>query len=196
MGFANRLLMSSGASSRKRCSRLEETGKITERWLLLDDLGRTLQVADIVGVSCSTGFPTSRWLPFYLCHKPMPATSNLWKEQDKEGTKPIKKSELAEKLANAEGITLRAAELAVEVTFESMADALSRSGRVEIRGFGSFKVKGYEAYSGRNPMTGEQVEVQPKKLPVFKVGKDLRQRVNGGEEEQHVQGSGATAETA
>ena len=89
------------------------------------------------------------------------------------------KSQLIEALAKAEGITLKAAETAVNVTFQSMEHALIRSDRLEIRGFGSFKVKNYEGYKGRNPKTGELIEVQFKKLPFFKVGKELRERVNG-----------------
>lgn len=92
------------------------------------------------------------------------------------------KSELIETLAKAEGITLKAAETAVNVTFQSMEQALIRSDRLEIRGFGSFKVKSYEGYKGRNPKTGELIEVNSKKLPFFKVGKELKERVNGAKE--------------
>ena len=56
-----------------------------------------------------------------------------------------------------------------------------RSDRLEIRGFGSFKVKDYEGYKGRNPKTGALIEVSSKKLPFFKVGKELKERVNGAE---------------
>jgi integration host factor subunit beta len=91
------------------------------------------------------------------------------------------KSELIEALAKAEGITLKAAEMAVNVTFQSMEQALVRSDRLEIRGFGSFKVKDYEGYKGRNPKTGALIEVSSKKLPFFKVGKELKERVNGAE---------------
>jgi integration host factor subunit beta len=59
-----------------------------------------------------------------------------------------------------------------------MAEELADSGRIEIRGFGSFVVKDYKAYMGRNPKTGEVIEVRPKRLPFFKVGKELRERVN------------------
>ncbi len=89
------------------------------------------------------------------------------------------KSQLIEALAKAEGITLKAAETAVNVTFESMEKALIQGDRVEIRGFGSFKVKQYDGYKGRNPKTGELIEVNPKKLPFFKVGKELKERVDG-----------------
>ena len=91
------------------------------------------------------------------------------------------KSELIEALAKAEGITLKAAEIAVNVTFQSMEQALVRSDRLEIRGFGSFKVKDYEGYKGRNPKTGALIEVSSKKLPFFKVGKELKERVNAAE---------------
>jgi len=91
------------------------------------------------------------------------------------------KSQLIEALAKAEGITLKAAETAVNVTFQSMEQSLIRGDRLEIRGFGSFKVKDYEGYKGRNPKTGELIEVKSKKLPFFKVGKELKERVNGGE---------------
>ncbi len=88
------------------------------------------------------------------------------------------KSQLIEALAKAEGITLKAAEIAVNVTFESMEKALMQGDRVEIRGFGSFKVKKYDGYKGRNPKTGELIEVRPKRLPFFKVGKELKERVD------------------
>lgn len=88
------------------------------------------------------------------------------------------KSQLIEALAKAEGITLKAAETAVNVTFQSMEQSLIKGDRLEIRGFGSFKVKEYEGYKGRNPKTGELIEVKSKKLPFFKVGKELKERVN------------------
>ena len=89
------------------------------------------------------------------------------------------KSQLIEALAKAEGITLKAAEAAVNVTFQSMEQSLIRGDRLEIRGFGSFKVKDYDGYKGRNPKTGELIEVRSKRLPFFKVGKELKERVNG-----------------
>ena len=91
------------------------------------------------------------------------------------------KSELIEALAKAEGITLKSAEIAVNVAFQSMEQALVNSDRLEIRGFGSFKVKDYEGYKGRNPKTGALIEVASKKLPFFKVGKELKERVNGAD---------------
>ena len=64
--------------------------------------------------------------------------------------------------------------------FDSMVDALCRGEGIEIRGFGSFSIRSYKEYQGRNPRTGEAVRVRPKRLAFFKVGKELRERVNTG----------------
>lgn len=90
----------------------------------------------------------------------------------------MNKSELVEALANENGLTYKRAEEIVNLIFDSMADTLSAGGRIEIRGFGSFVVKDYKSYMGRNPKTGEVIKVRPKRLPFFKVGKELRERVN------------------
>jgi integration host factor subunit beta len=88
------------------------------------------------------------------------------------------KSQLIEALANTVGIARKDAELCVESVFQSMADALAEGDRIEIRGFASFKVKKYKAYKGRNPKTGKLTLVAGKKLPVFKTGRPLKERVN------------------
>ena len=67
----------------------------------------------------------------------------------------------------------------VNLIFDSMSQALIDQDRIEIRGFGSFMVKDYKSYMGRNPKTGEVIQVNEKKLPFFKVGKELRERVDG-----------------
>ena len=90
----------------------------------------------------------------------------------------MNKSELVEALANDKSLTYKRAEEIVNIIFDSMSTALADGGRIEIRGFGSFVVKDYKAYMGRNPKTGEVIKVHPKKLPFFKVGKELRERVN------------------
>lgn len=90
----------------------------------------------------------------------------------------MNKSELVEALANSKALTYKKSEEIVNLIFDSMAETLSKGGRIEIRGFGSFVVKDYKAYTGRNPKTGEVIEVKPKKLPFFKVGKELREKVN------------------
>jgi integration host factor subunit beta len=91
---------------------------------------------------------------------------------------PITKSDLIEQLSAAVKLPKGKAELIVNVIFDSMVAALQRGERIEIRGFGSFEVREYKAYEGRNPRTGDPVHVQPKRLPFFKVGKELRERVN------------------
>lgn len=90
----------------------------------------------------------------------------------------MNKSELVEALASENGLTYKKAEEIVNLIFDSMAVTLSEGGRIEIRGFGSFVVKDYKSYMGRNPKTGEMIKVRPKRLPFFKVGKELRERVN------------------
>jgi integration host factor subunit beta len=90
----------------------------------------------------------------------------------------MNKSKLIETLAQAENMPLRKAEEVVNTVFGEMENALIRGERVEIRGLGSFKVKEYDGYKGRNPKTGEVIDVTPKKLPFFKVGKELKERVD------------------
>jgi integration host factor subunit beta len=90
----------------------------------------------------------------------------------------MNKSQLIEALAKHEKLTLKKAEMVVNAIFENMAEALLGDERIEIRGFGSFKVKSYDGYKGRNPKTGDIIEVEGKKLPFFKVGKELGKLVN------------------
>ncbi len=72
----------------------------------------------------------------------------------------------------------RDAEVMVKEVFEGLADALREGDRIEIRGFGSFVVRHRQARTGRNPRTGRRVDVQAKRVPFFKVGKELRERVD------------------
>jgi len=88
------------------------------------------------------------------------------------------KSDLINVVAEKAKITEVKAELIVNTLFDSMFETLASSGRIEIRGFGSFIVKEYAGYDGRNPRTGELVKVKPKKLPFFKVGKELKEIVD------------------
>ena len=92
---------------------------------------------------------------------------------------PVTKSELIERVAQEAGMTKGRAEMVVNTIFDSMTSALIAGEGIEIRGFGSFTVRTYKSYEGRNPRTGDIVHVAPKKLPFFKVGKELRERVNG-----------------
>ena len=90
----------------------------------------------------------------------------------------MNKSELVEKLAERAKITKKRAEQVVNLVFDQMTQALKRGERIEIRGFGSFTSKSYDAYTGRNPRTGETIHVPAKRLPFFKVGKELKERVD------------------
>lgn len=89
----------------------------------------------------------------------------------------MNKSELIEALAVQKGLSCKKAEEIINTVFDAMSDALVSGDRIEIRGFGSFVVNEYKSYTGRNPKTGESIEVKPKKLPFFKVGKELKERV-------------------
>lgn len=90
----------------------------------------------------------------------------------------MNKSELIEALAQDIGIPHREAAAITNTVIDTMTDALARGESIEIRGFGSFVIKQYGSYEGRNPKTGKKIKVSPKKLPFFKVGKDLREQVN------------------
>ena len=92
----------------------------------------------------------------------------------------MNKSELIDILAEQAKITRKRAEAVVNLIFDSMTDTLVKGERIEIRGFGSFTAKDYESYTGRNPRTGETIQVAPKRLPFFKVGKELKERVDAG----------------
>lgn len=90
----------------------------------------------------------------------------------------MNKSELIRSLAVEKDLNIDEATDIVTVFFDSMKDALKKGERVEIRGFGSFKIKEYKGYQGRNPKTGEIVDVDAKKLPFFRAGKELKDFLN------------------
>jgi integration host factor subunit beta len=90
----------------------------------------------------------------------------------------MNKSELIEALAESDDLPLKKAEEIVNTVFEDMEQALIHGQRIEIRGFGSFKIKHYAGYQGRNPKTGEVIQVAEKRLPFFKVGKELKERID------------------
>src|SRR6516225_8087095 len=108
------------------------------------------------------------------------------------------KSELIDALAARSELTKARAELVVNCVFDAMTEALVRGEGIEIRGFGSFTVRPYKPYSGRNPRTGAPVPVPAKRLPFFKVGKELKELVNnsrhlaitGGDDSDESDGSG------
>ena len=88
------------------------------------------------------------------------------------------KSELIEAITTRGEITKARAELVVNCVFDTMTEALQEGEGIEIRGFGSFTVRPYKPYAGRNPRTGQSVPVPAKRLPFFKVGKELKELVN------------------
>jgi integration host factor subunit beta len=86
----------------------------------------------------------------------------------------MNKAELIEKVSKRVRIRPKAAKVVVDTIFDSMRESLEKGEGIEIRGFGSFVVRNYGAYKGRNPKTGKIVDVRPKKLPHFKVGKEMK----------------------
>lgn len=96
----------------------------------------------------------------------------------------VTKSDLIETVAQKLHLPKGKAELIVNCVFDSMEESLKKGERIEIRGFGSFEIRHYKAYEGRNPRTGDPVGVQPKRLPFFKVGKELKERVNEAAQKQ------------
>lgn len=90
----------------------------------------------------------------------------------------MNKSELIEALAQETNLPHRDAAAITNTIIETMIETLAKGDNIEIRGFGSFVIKHYRSYEGRNPKSGKKIEVAEKKLPFFKVGKDLREQVN------------------
>lgn len=90
----------------------------------------------------------------------------------------MNKSDLIAALARDQNLPIQTAESIVTIVLDAMTETLAKGDNIEIRGFGSFTVREYNSYNGRNPNTGEVVQVKPKKLPFFKVGKELRVSVN------------------
>ncbi len=90
----------------------------------------------------------------------------------------MNKSDLIEALAAKEGLKVKEADTIANMIFDGFTDALKKARRIELRGFGSFSVREYGAYPGRNPKTGRKVKVEAKQLPYFKVGKELKESAN------------------
>ena len=88
------------------------------------------------------------------------------------------KSQLIEYVTQKTKLSKTKTEEIVNCILDAMEHSLGTGNRIEIRGFGSWEVRRYKAYQGRNPRTGASVKVEPKKLPFFKVGKELRERIN------------------
>jgi integration host factor beta subunit len=102
-------------------------------------------------------------------------------ESQFQGGDDMTKSELINRVAERlPYLTRKDAEIIVNTIFDSMVDALVQGDRIEIRGFGSFKVKNRGNREGRNPKTGESVRIPAKRMPFFKIGKELYERINQG----------------
>lgn len=101
----------------------------------------------------------------------------------------MNKSTLVNVLCDKMNLPKRRAKDAVDLIFDSMIEALLKEERIEIRGLGSFSVRHYQAYTGRNPRTGDSIQVKPKRLPFFKTGKELKEFVD------HEDGKGEVLET-
>ncbi len=91
----------------------------------------------------------------------------------------MKKSDLISLLAARENLTEGKAARIIKLIFDGFNDALQKGDRIEIRGFGSLVMRDYRTYTGRNPKTGDKVEIKPKRSPYFKVGKELKEKING-----------------
>lgn len=88
------------------------------------------------------------------------------------------KADLINLIAEKAHLQHKQSEIVVNMVFDMMSDALKKDDRIEIRGFGSFVNRNYESYEGRNPKTGQMVQVPPKRVPFFKVGKELKEMVD------------------
>jgi integration host factor subunit beta len=103
-------------------------------------------------------------------------------ETNSEGTHmntgSMTKAELVEEVSRVSDLTKKHSEVIVDTVFKSIIDALHRGEKIELRGFGSFRLRRREPRKGRNPKTGDKVDVPPKKVPYFKPGKELKELIN------------------
>jgi integration host factor subunit beta len=93
----------------------------------------------------------------------------------------MNRSDLIERISSEAGLPLKKADKLVTLVFREMSESLAKGERIEIKGFGSFKIKHYDGYTGRNPKTLKPVEVRAKNLPFFKRGLELKRRINSHE---------------
>src|SRR5215211_7393987 len=103
------------------------------------------------------------------------------------------KAELVEDVARAAELTKKDAERLVEIVFESIIDTLNQGEKIELRGFGSFRVRERGARRGRNPKTGDPVDIPAKRVPYFKPGKELKELIN---EDENGNGAGGSEDAA
>jgi len=106
------------------------------------------------------------------------------------------KAELVEEVSRVSDLTKKHSEVIVDTVFRSIVVALQRGEKIELRGFGSFRLRKREPRKGRNPKTGARVEVPPKQVPYFKPGKELKDLINGAEVEAPTAPAGEGAPTS
>jgi len=109
-----------------------------------------------------------------------------------EGRASMTKADLVERLAQEKRMARQHAELLVDTVFATMEQSLGRGERIEIRGFGTYQIRSYKGYTGRNPSTGETVHVAPKRMPFFKASKNLVASINDGQKKKGSTESGLT----
>ncbi len=115
-------------------------------------------------------------------------------EQDDEatgGAGVMTKAELVDEVARVVQLTKKQAETIVNIVFDSIVDSLRAGQKIELRGFGSFRLRSRKSRTGRNPKTGEKVEVPSKKIPYFKPGKELKELINKSLAETGEEGTAA-----
>ena len=103
------------------------------------------------------------------------------------------KAELVEEVSRVSDLTKKHSEVIVDTVFESIIEALKRGEKIELRGFGSFRLRKREPRKGRNPKTGDKVDVPPKRVPYFKPGKELKDLINRETDEPTSEPSGPAA---
>lgn len=110
----------------------------------------------------------------------MERQSDIEHHEAEESPKPgvMTKAELVDEVARTVQLTKKQAETIVNVVFDSIVDSLRAGEKIELRGFGSFRLRSRKSRTGRNPKTGERVEVPSKKIPYFKPGKELKELIN------------------
>ncbi|MGA7616571.1 MAG: integration host factor subunit beta [Thermoanaerobaculia bacterium] len=104
------------------------------------------------------------------------------------------KAELVDEVARTVQVTKKQAETIVNVVFDSIVDSLRGGEKIELRGFGSFRLRNRKSRTGRNPKTGERVDVPSKKIPYFKPGKELKELINGSRGEDRPDTDSDSAE--
>ena len=124
----------------------------------------------------------AHYLATHLAHYPFwkrAGCADAGEPKPKENKQPMKKSDLVDLVAQKLNFPKPQVEQTIESLLDAVADGLAKGERVDIRGFGAFQIRESAARSGRNPRTGETIQIAARKTPTFKVGKELRDKVNG-----------------